>query len=47
MILAVIPSDRLEGAVNALKAFHAARKKLAVAEPLALKLFAFPCEELL
>jgi nitrogen regulatory protein PII len=47
MILAVLPSDQVEKAVGALKAFHAARKKLAKEEPIPLKLFAFPCEELL
>jgi nitrogen regulatory protein PII len=47
MILAVLPSDQLERAVTALKAFHATRKKLAQGDPVPLKLFAFPCEELL
>jgi len=47
MILAVLPADHVERAVGALKAFHAARKKVARAEPIPLKLFAFPCEELL
>jgi hypothetical protein len=47
MILAVLQSDQVEKAVGALKAFHAARKKLAKEEPIPLKLFAFPCEELL
>jgi len=47
MILAVLPPDQVDRAVGALKAFHAARKKVAHAEPIPLKLFAFPCEELL
>ena len=47
MILAVLPPEQLDRAVDALKAFHAARKKLAQGEPISLKLFAFPCEELL
>jgi len=47
MILAVLPSDQVDRAVAALKAFHTARKKIAQAEPLPLKLFSFPCEELL
>jgi len=47
MILAVLQSDQVEKAVGALKAFHTARKKLAKEEPIPLKLFAFPCEELL
>lgn len=47
MILAVIESDQVEKAVGALKAFHAARKKIAREEPLPLKVFAFPCEELI
>ena len=46
MILAVLQSDQVDRAVGALKAFHAARKKNAQ-EPIPLKLFAFPCEELL
>ncbi len=47
IILAVLQSDQLDKAVGALKAFHAARKKTAHEEPVPLKLFAFPCEELL
>jgi len=47
MILAVLPPDQADKAVSALKAFHTARKKSAQGEPIPLKLFAFPCEELL
>lgn len=47
MILTVLASEQVDGAVKALKAFHEARKKNPKAEPLALKLFAVPCEELL
>ena len=47
MILAVLASEQSDQAVNALKEFSDARKKIPKAEPLALKLFAFPCEELL
>ena len=47
MILAVVSHDQVDKAVGALKAFHAARKKVAQGEPLPLKVFAFPCEELL
>lgn len=47
MILAVVASEQVERAVEALKAFHDAHKKIPNAEPLTLKLFAFPCEELL
>jgi nitrogen regulatory protein PII len=47
MMLAVLPSDQLDRAVDALKAFHAARKNMAQGEHIPLKLFAFPCEELL
>jgi hypothetical protein len=47
MILAVLASEQMDRAVNALKGFHDARKTIPKAEPLALKLFAFPCEELL
>ena len=47
MILVVLPSDQLDLAVGALKAFHAARVKVAHGEPISLKLFSFPCEELL
>ena len=47
MILTVLASEQVDRAVNALKAFHDTRKKNPHAEPLALKLFAFPCEELI
>jgi nitrogen regulatory protein PII len=47
MILAVLPSDQAERVVSALKAFHAARVKDAHGEPIAFKLFSFPCEELI
>jgi nitrogen regulatory protein PII len=47
MILAVLPSDQAERVVSALKAFHAARVKGAHGEPIAFKLFSFPCEELI
>ena len=47
MILAVIPSDQVDRAIGALKAFHAARVKGAHGEALPLKLFAFPCDELI
>ena len=47
MILAVLTSEQVERAVNALKAYHEAQKNIPKAEPLALKLFAVPCEELL
>ena len=47
MIIAVLQPDEAEKVIGALKAFHAARKKAEKAEPMPLKLFAFPCEELL
>jgi nitrogen regulatory protein PII len=47
MILAVLPSDHVDKAVSAIKAFHAARVKGAHGEPIPLKLFSFPCEELI
>lgn len=47
MILAVLPSDQADRVVSALKAFHAARVKGAHGEPIAFKLFSFPCEELI
>ena len=47
MILAVLTSEQLDRAVNALTAFNDARKQIPKSEPLALKLFGFPCEELL
>ena len=47
MIIAVVQPDQVDRAVSALKAFHAARKKIPQGEPTPLKLFAFPCEELL
>ena len=47
MILAVLPSDQVDRAVSALKAFHAARVKGAHGEPIPFKLFSFHCEELI
>src|SRR5262249_233622 len=47
MILAVVASEQMERAVTALKAFHDARKNNPKPEPLPLKIFAFPCEEIL
>jgi nitrogen regulatory protein PII len=47
MILAVLPSDRADRAVSALKAYHATRVKDAHGEPVPFKLFSFPCEELI
>lgn len=47
MILAVLPSDQVDKAVSALKAFHAARVQGAHGEPIPFKLFCFPCEELI
>jgi nitrogen regulatory protein PII len=47
LILAVLPPDQVDKAVGALKAFHEARVKHAHGEPIAFKLFSFPCEELI
>ena len=47
MILAVVSSDQVDRAVGALKVFHTARKKVPQGEPIPLKVFAFPCEELI
>ena len=47
MIFAVLPSDQADRVISALKTFHAARVKGARGEPIAFKLFSFPCEELI
>jgi hypothetical protein len=47
IVLAVLPSDRAERVVSALKAFHEARVKAAKGQAIPFKLFAFPCEELI
>jgi nitrogen regulatory protein PII len=44
MIFAILPSDRIDRAISALKAFHSARAKEAHGEPIPFKLFSFPCE---
>jgi len=47
IILAVLPSDRADSLVSALKAFHQSRVKAAKGQPIPFKLFALPCEELI
>jgi nitrogen regulatory protein PII len=47
MILAVLPSDQVERIVSALKAFNEVRIKDAHGQAIPLKLFSFPCEELI
>ena len=47
IILAVVKTDQAEKAIGALKTFHTSRKQMAQKEPMPLKLFAFPCEELI
>lgn len=47
MIFAVLPSDQVDRAVSALKAFREARVQGAHGKPIPFKLFSFPCEELI
>jgi nitrogen regulatory protein PII len=47
MILAVLPSDQVGIVVRTFNAFLAARGKAAPGQAVPLKLFAFPCEELI
>ena len=47
MIFAVVPSDQIDRAVSALKAFHAERVKATHGQPVPFKLFSFPCEEII
>jgi nitrogen regulatory protein PII len=45
MIFAILPSDKIDRAINALKAFHSARVEGAHGKTIPFKLFSFPCEE--
>ena len=47
MIFAVLPSDQVDRAVSALKAFREARAQGAHGKSIPFKLFSFPCEELI
>ena len=47
MILVVLPSDQVDRVVAALRAFQEARVKAAHGAAIPLKLFSFPCEELI
>jgi len=47
VILAVLPDNHVDNTVNSLKAFHAARLKSSQGRPIPLKLFSFPCRELI
>ena len=47
LILAVLSSDRVQTAVDALKTFVTARTKAAHGQSIPLKVFCSPCEELL
>lgn len=47
IIFAVLPSDQVDRAVSALKAFREARVQGAHGKPIPFKLFSFPCEELI
>ena len=46
MILAVIPSDQVAIVVRAIKTLLTVRGKAGSGEPIPLKVFSFPCEEL-
>jgi nitrogen regulatory protein PII len=47
MIFAFVPSDQVDRAVSAIKAFHAKRVKATHGQPVPFKLFFFPCEEII
>jgi predicted nucleotidyltransferase len=47
MIFAVVPSDQVDRAVSAFKAFHAERVRATHGQPVPFKLFSFPCEEII
>jgi nitrogen regulatory protein PII len=47
MFLAVLSSNQVDRVVSALKAFHAVRLQAAGGQAIPLKLFSFPCEELI
>jgi nitrogen regulatory protein PII len=47
MFLAVLPANQVEQVVSALKAFHATRVKAARGQEIPLKLFSFPCKEII
>ena len=47
MFLAVLSSNQVGGVVSALKAFHKARLEAGGGQAIPLKLFSFPCEELI
>jgi nitrogen regulatory protein PII len=47
MIFAVVPSDQVDRAVSAFKAFHAERVKATHGQPVPFKLFSSPCEEII
>ncbi len=47
IIFSVVPSEQVDLAVSAFKAFRAARVNAAQGQPLPFKLFSFPCEEII
>jgi nitrogen regulatory protein PII len=47
MILAVLPSDQVAIVVRALNAFLTVRVNAGSGQPIPLKVFSFPCEELI
>lgn len=47
VIFAMLPSDQVDQAVDALKVFHASRLQSSQGRPIPIKLFSFPCQELI
>jgi hypothetical protein len=47
IVFAVLPSDRAEHVVNALKEFHGARLKATHGHPIPFRMFTLPCEQIL
>ena len=47
IIFAMLRSDKLDPAISALKAYHATRVEAAHGQAIPLKLFSFPCDELI
>jgi hypothetical protein len=47
MIFAVLPSDRAEHVISAMKEFHAARLQAAHGHRMPFRMFALPCEQIL
>ena len=47
IVFAVLPSDRAEHVISALKEFHAARLQATHGHPIPFRMFALPCDQIL